>query len=139
MSGDDVRRLVLLCLTGVAFAILAGTSVVVAAMLGVAKLRVETAPGAVPSLTSPSALLLLAGTLGGILVAMVTTWRVLAPIGNWYRRGMLATVAAFATAVLMLLAMPAHSLFGTTGLLALLATCLLGALLSGRRVARLSR
>jgi hypothetical protein len=137
----DVRRLVALCLSGVALAVLAGTAVVVAAVIGVAVLRDPTvpAPGTLPSFSSPAAVLLFGGTLGGIAAAVATAWWALAPIGNWYRRGMLATVAAFATAVVMLLAIPANVFFGVPGLFVLLSLVVLSAAPLLRRVMRLSR
>ena len=135
----EVRRLVALCLSGVALAVLAGTAVVVAAVTGVAMLRDPApAPGTIPSFSSPAAVLLFTGTLGGIAAAVATAWWALAPIGNWYRRGMLATVAAFATAVVMLLAIPANVFFGVPGLLVLLSLIVIGAAPLFRRVVRLS-
>lgn len=137
----EVRRLVALCFSGVALAVLAGTAVVVAAVIGVAVVRDPTipAPGSLPSFSSPAAILLFGGTLGGIGAAVATAWWALAPIGNWYRRGMLATVAAFATAVVMLLAIPANIFFGVPGLLVLLSLVVIGAAPLLRRVVRLSR
>ena len=136
----EVRRLVALCLSGVALAVLAGTAVVVAAVIGVSIVRdpAVPAPGTLPSFSSPAAVLLFGGTLGGIAAAVATAWWALAPIGNWYRRGMLATVAAFATAVVMLLAIPANVFFGVPGLVALLALVVIGAAPLLRRVMRLA-
>jgi hypothetical protein len=136
----EIRRLVALCLSGVALAVLVGTTVVVAAVIGVALVRepVGQAPGALPSFSSPAAVLLFGGTLGGIAAAVATAWWALAPIGNWYRRGMLATVAAFATAVVMLLAIPANVFFGVPGLFILLSLAVVAAAPLARRVIRLS-
>jgi hypothetical protein len=52
---------------------------------------------------------------------------------------MLATVAAFATAVVMLLAIPANVFFGVPGLFVLLSLVVLSAAPLLRRVMRLSR
>lgn len=135
-----VRRLVRLALAGVALAVAAGTTIVVASVLGVSGMAPAPGDGAgTVDVASPSGLLLLSGTLGGMAVAATCAWVVLAPIGNWYRRGMLATVAAFATAVVMLVALPVHVYFGRGGLAVLLGVALLVSLLLGRIVLRLSR
>ncbi len=52
---------------------------------------------------------------------------------------MLATVAAFATVVLMLVARPVHEAWGTAGLVGLLLLCVVAIILLGRRVAHLSK
>jgi hypothetical protein len=90
-------------------------------------------------LGSPPAILLLAGTFGGPAVAAATAFALLGPIDNFYRRGMLAVVCAFATVVGMLLCFPAHGFFGSAGLAGLMLLCIAGAALLGRRVVRLSR
>jgi hypothetical protein len=82
--------------------------------------------------------LIAGGTLGGLAVGAACTWWILAPLGNWFRRGMLATVSAFATVLAMLLAFPVRGLFGSTGLLVLVLLCLLIALWLGQRARRLS-
>lgn len=130
-----IRRLMRLALRGTAMGALTGTAVVVAAVLGVVHLRAGN-PAARAGLGSAPGTLLLAGTLGGMLIAAAATWLALAPLGNWFRRGMLGTVSAFATAVLMLLAIPVHARFGPTGLAALLVLCLGGALLLFRSTQR---
>ena len=92
--------------------------------------------GAGPDLGVPFALLL-AGTLGGLLLAGVTTWHLLARIDSAYRRGGLALVSSFATVVLMLVTMPLNQLAGRAGLLVLGGLAAgLGALLA-RRARRL--
>jgi hypothetical protein len=78
------------------------------------------APGLAP------ALLLFGGTLGGVLVAGLLAWRLLAPIGSLYRRGALAVVSGFATILFMLVSIPIHQTMGRPGL-AGLAAALAGA------------
>lgn len=63
------------------------------------------------------------GTLAGVLLAGLVSWRLLAPVTSAYRRGGLAMVSAFATVVLMLVCTPIFELFGRNGLLAFLVFC----------------
>ena len=67
----------------------------------------------------PRSSLLLAGTFGGLLLAGVVTWRLLARIDSAYRRGGLALVSSFATVILMLVTMPLNQAAGRAGLLGL--------------------
>jgi hypothetical protein len=94
------------------------------------------AAGPAPDLGAPFALLV-TGTLGGLLLAGMTTWWLLRPIGSSYRRGGLALVSAFATVVLMLVTMPLDHYFGRAGLLGLAAVAAAAALLLARRARRL--
>jgi hypothetical protein len=80
--------------------------------------------------------LLLAGTLGGIALAGAVSWTLLGPITPTYRRGGLALVSAFATALAMLVCIPVDRLLGEPGLLGLLTLCALAALGVGRRARR---
>jgi hypothetical protein len=81
--------------------------------------------------------LLFGGTLGGIMVAAGTAWWLLGPIESTYRRGGLAMVSGFATVLVMLICIPINQLLGRTGLLALLAICVVAAALLARRARRL--
>ena len=110
---------------------LAVISITVAA-LGLARPPIAASPELGLPLT-----LLLAGTLGGLLLAGITTWHLLGPIVPTYRRGGLAMVSSFATVVLMLVTMPLNQLAGRAGLLALGAVAALVALLLARRARRL--
>ena len=102
----------------------------------VASLDLVRSPAAgTPDLGAPFALLV-AGTLGGLLLASITTWSLLGPIGSAYRRGGLALVSAFATVVLMLVTMPLDHYFGRAGLLGLAAVAAAAALLLARRARR---
>ena len=129
----DVRRLVRLALTGAAMGTFVGTAAVIGAMLAVLQLQARTSTD-----DGTLVLLIAGGTLGGLAVGAACTWWILAPLGNWFRRGMLATVSAFATVLAMLLAFPVRGLFGSTGLLVLVLLCLLIALWLGQRARRLS-
>jgi hypothetical protein len=94
------------------------------------------AAGAEPDLGAPLALLL-AGTLGGLLLAGITTWHLLARVESAYHRGGLAMVSSFATVVLMVVTMPLNQLAGRVGLLGLAALAAVLALLLARRARRL--
>jgi hypothetical protein len=129
----DVRRLVRLALTGAAMGTFAGTAAVIGAMLAVLQLQARTSTD-----EGTLVLLIAGGTLGGLAVGAACTWWILAPLGNWFRRGMLATVSAFATVLAMLLAFPVRGLLGSPGLLAFALLCLLTALWLGYRARRLA-
>jgi hypothetical protein len=88
-------------------------------------------PGTVPLA------LLLAGTMGGLLLAGVTPWHLLARVDSGYRRGGLALVSSFATVVLMLVTMPLNQLAGRAGLLGLAALAAVLGLILTRRARRL--
>lgn len=74
------------------------------------------------------ALFFAGGTLGGILLAALVTWVLLAPIASYYRRGGLSIVSSFATVILMVVTLPIHELFGRAGLAALASACFVLAL-----------
>lgn len=138
-----------------ASAVLGGTAVVAATALAVDRLRPAGTPGPAPpgafpgagpsggmppapapDLASGPAVLLIAGTLLGLLVAAGLAWYLLAPIGSVYRRGALAVVSSFATVLLMLLCLPVHILLGPPGLLGLAALLAALAVLLGREARR---
>lgn len=94
-------------------------------------------PARPPSLSSTPALVLLLGTLGGILTAAIATWTLLAPIRNPWRQAMLAMIAGLGSFVVSLLTIPIDRRFGRPGLLALaLLAALFGLLLARRRGTR---
>ena len=80
--------------------------------------------------------LLVVGTISGILGAAFFAWRLLAPVGSVYRRGGLSIVSAFATVPLMLVCIPVNQLFGRSGLLFLLATSAVLAIILSRQARR---
>jgi hypothetical protein len=94
------------------------------------------ATGSTPDFGAPLALLL-AGTMGGLLLAGVVTWHLLAPVDSAYRRGGLAMVSSFATVILMLVTMPLNQAAGRAGLLGLAAAAAGVGLLLARRARRL--
>jgi len=113
----------------------AGLAVISATVAAVGLIH-SPAAGARSDLGAPLALLL-AGTLGGLLLAGVTTWHLLAPIDSAYRRGGLALVSSFATVLLMLVTMPLNQLAGRAGLLGLAALAAALAAVVARRARRL--
>ena len=118
--------------------ITSGTAVIAATLWAVRSMMVDAAPSTTPDLNSPAANLLLTGTLAGILLAAVVTWRFLAPVGSTYRQGGLSMVAAFATIVVSLLAMPVDLLIGRWGVLGLATLFALLAWRLARRARRLA-
>ncbi len=111
----------------------AGLVVVTATVLLVDALR----GGAHPENLTLRLYLLFGGTLAGILIAAGTAWQLLGPISSHYRRGGLAMVSGFATVLLMLVCIPINQLSGRAGLLILLASSCITAVLLARRARRL--
>jgi len=101
--------------------------------VGVARGPVQ---GSTPEFGAPLALLL-AGTMGGLLLAAVVTWHLLARVESAFRRGGLAMVSSFATVILMLVTMPLNQAAGRVGLLGLAAVAGGAGLLLARRARRL--
>ena len=130
-----------------ASAALFGAAVVTFAVFGVDVLRFGFLAGPAAGRTvnaaaaagSAAATLLLAGTFGGLVLAGVAGWRLLAPIGSLYRRTVLALGSSFATVVLMLIAIPVHQWAGQPGLLGLAALLAAGASSCARRARRAAR
>jgi hypothetical protein len=110
-------------------AVISSTVVVVGLVRG-------PATGPTPDFGAPFALLL-AGTMGGLLLAGVVTWHLLTRIDSAYRRGGLSIVSSFATVILMLVTMPLNQAAGRAGLLGLAAVAAGAGLLLARRARRL--
>ena len=128
-----------LAIVSVLFGVLLGAGLISGALWGVRTLQTSAPAPAVPTLTGPSALLLLTGTFGGVAGAAVAAWTLMSPIGALYRRGGLAVVSGFASLVVALIAMPVDQHFGREGLLAFAVACAGGCLWLGRRASRLTR
>ncbi|MBA3319766.1 MAG: hypothetical protein H0T50_16965 [Gemmatimonadales bacterium] len=111
------------------------------ALVGITVAALDTVrppPGAgQPALGAPL-YLLAAGTLGGLVLAGVVAWRLLAPLGFSYRRGGLALVSAFATVPSMQLYQPLHAAFGSPALVAVAALAAVTAWLLCRRARRMT-
>ncbi|MFL5518415.1 MAG: hypothetical protein ACJ8DJ_19840, partial [Gemmatimonadales bacterium] len=109
----------------------AGLAVISSTVVAVGMIRSPSA-APTPDLGAPL-VLLLAGTFGGLLLAGVITWQLLARIASTYRRGGLALVSSFATVILMLVTMPLNQAAGRGGLLGLAAGAAGVGLLLARR------
>ena len=73
------------------------------------------------------------------LRAYLVAGLIAAPIGSLYRRAVLALSSAFATVVLMLVAVPVHQLAGQPGLIGLAALLLAGGSACALRARRAAR
>jgi hypothetical protein len=105
----------------------------------VAALDAVRPPPGTPNLANGAPVYLLAaGTLGGLVLAGVVAWRLLAPLDSTYRRGGLALVSAFATVLGMQVYPLLDSVFGTPALLSAAALAGLAALVLSRRARRLA-
>jgi hypothetical protein len=85
---------------------------------------------------APTAVVLFAGTFLACFAAAIATWRVMAPVRNTFRQGMLAMVSFFASFVLSVVTMPVDRAFGRTGLVLLSLSALTLAIVLNRRIAR---
>jgi len=119
--------------SSLAFGILLGTGVTTATLLAVRTMQASSPPPATPDPFAGAGLVLLVGTLAGPLVAAVASWTLMAPVESPYRRGMLATVAGFATVVAAIVAIPLDHYLGRPGLLGYLVLSALGCLAVARR------
>ena len=111
------------------------------ALVGATVAAVDAArppPGtADPALGAPL-YLLAGGTLGGLVLAGVVAWRLLAPLDSTYHRGGLALVSAFATVLVMQVYPPLDAAFGAPALLATAALATGVSLLLSRRARRMA-
>ena len=99
---------------------------------------VRPPPGTAESALGAPFYLLVGGTLGGLVLAGVVAWRLLAPFESTYRRGGLALVSAFATVPIMQLYRPLDAAFGAPALLAAAALAAGAAWLLSRRARRIA-
>lgn len=94
---------------------------------------------AAPALSSAPALVLLLGTLTGIVAAGFASWRLLSPIRNPWRQAMLALIAGLGSFALSLVTLPIDRALGRPGLLGLVAVAALACGLIGRRLSTARR
>jgi hypothetical protein len=114
----------------------AGLALVGLAVAALAAVRPP--PGASEPAAGAPLYLLLAGTLGALLLAGIVTWRLLAPLPSTYRRGGLALVSAFATVPVMQVYRPLDAAFGPPALVAVAALAGTTAWLLARRARRIA-
>jgi hypothetical protein len=125
-----------LAATALSAGLSAGLAVVGVTVAALAAVRPP--PGSAEPARSAGLYLLAAGTLGGLVLAGVVAWRLLAPIDSTYRRGGLALVSAFATVLVMQIYPPLDAAFGTPALLGTAALAGATALLLSRRARRMA-
>jgi hypothetical protein len=127
---DPTRDMVLIAARGLAAGALAGTGILPFFLLLGMRFRTGATAGAgvVEGAAFP---LIVGGLLASMFLGAVVAWRLLAPLGSPFRRGVLAMVAGFATFIGAVVAVPVHFHFGTAGLLAIAGLCLAGALALG--------
>ena len=132
LNEDDESYQLGLALRALAFGVLFGTAVIAMVLWLVRTLQLQSTPTTSPETGGPQAMLLLIGTLVGVLAGGAATWSLLRPVGSLYRRGAFSLVAGFASLVAALIAMPLDRAFGRMGLLALAAAAALACLWLGR-------
>ncbi len=108
-----------LALGSLGFGIVLGVSIQALVTFGVRTLQAGQPPATPPELDSPPALLLLLGSLAGMIAAGVATGSLLAPIRNVWRQAMLGFVAAFGSFALSLITLPIDRALGRAGLFGL--------------------
>lgn len=128
-----------MALRAVACGTLLGAGFTAVSLWGARSMQVPAPPGASPS--PPTAglfLLVVGGTLAGVILAVALAWRLMPGLGSAYRRGGLSMIAGFGAVLAMLPAMAADGLFGRTGLVGYAALCAGLAWLLARSAARRS-
>jgi hypothetical protein len=98
-----------------AFSVALGVALIAVVTWGVRTVQLASPPSP-PSLGDPHAVLLLGGLALGFLGAGLATWFLLAPIGNAYRRGMLAVVSMAGAFLFGLVTQPIDLALGRSGL-----------------------
>ena len=125
-----------LAFSALAFSVLLGLGLNALVTLVVRTIQSRTAPASSIDLGGAPAMVLLFGTLLACLAAAIAAWRIMAPIRNGYRQGMLAMVAAFGSFVVSIVTIPIDRAFGRPGLAVLIAVAIGLALVIGRRIGR---
>jgi hypothetical protein len=119
---------------GLSFGTALGTALQGAVTWLVRTLQTGQPASATPDLAGAPAMVLLFGTMSAAVIAALATWRVLAPLHNPWRQGMLSIVVAFGSFVVSLLAIPLDHAFGRAGLAVLIVGAGVAALVIGRRL-----
>lgn len=125
-------------LGALAFGVALGTGVLALLTWSVRLLQGSGLAIAAPQRGFTSGLLpvLLIGTLGGMVAAGISTWTLLAPIGNPWRKAMLGIIAGTGSFVVALVTWPVERAFGRSGLLVLAVVALSLCGLLGWRLSR---
>jgi hypothetical protein len=119
MSTTPDRDFVPLAIAGMGFGVALGATIITGALWLLRMIQSSTPAATTLDLGSTTALLLFGGTVGGMIAAAAGTWRALRPIASTWRQGGLGMVAAFASLVVSLLAVPADTYLGHWGVLLL--------------------
>lgn len=125
-------------LAALAFGIALGTGLLALVTWGIRLLQASKLALAAPQRGFTSGLLplLLLGTLGALVAAGISTWTLLGPLGNPWRKAMLAIIAGAASFVVALITWPVERAFGRAGLLVLAAVATASCTLIGWRLSR---
>ena len=123
--------------TAMGLALALGTGAMALVLLVTRALIAGEAAGGVPDPFATPGMVLLLGTAASCVLAFVTVWILLRPIGNPYRQGGLASVAGLVTLVMGFLAAPVHYYLGAKGLAAIGGIAALVALALARRLRRM--
>jgi hypothetical protein len=118
-------------------AVALGTGAMALVLLLTRALIAGAGEGGEPDPFATPGMVLLLGTGAACLLAFVTVWLLLRPIGNPYRQGGLASVAGLVTLVVGFLAAPVHYYLGARGLAAVVGVAALAALAFARRLRRM--
>jgi hypothetical protein len=125
-------------LGALAFGVALGTAVLAVVTWGVRLLQGSGLAIATPQRGFTAGLLpvLLIGTLAAMVAAGISTWTLLGPIGNPWRKAMLGIIAGTGSFVVALVTWPVERAFGKAGLLVLAALALSLCALLGWRLSR---
>jgi hypothetical protein len=132
------RDYVPLAIAAMGFAIVAGTGIIALVTWTVRTLQTGSMGSGPPSLGSAPAVVLLVGTMGGLLFSATSVWVALAPVRSPYRQGGLAMATTFATLLASVVStFLADNFAGRGGLLLLTIVAVVLAWKLGHRVGRL--
>ena len=132
MASSPHRDFVPLAIAGMGFGVAVGTTVITGALWLLRTIQAATPAADTLDLGSAPAAVLFGGTVGGMVAAAAGTWHALRPVASTWRQGGLAMVAAFASLVVSVLAVPVDTWLGRWGVLGL-------ALIGGALAWRLAR
>jgi len=119
MASSPDRDFVPLAIAGMGFGVAVGTTVITGALWLLRTIQAATPAADTLDLGSAPAAVLFGGTVGGMVAAAVGTWHALRPVASTWRQGGLAMVAAFASLVVSVLAVPVDTWLGRWGVFGL--------------------
>ncbi|MEP6571223.1 MAG: hypothetical protein ABJD11_00955 [Gemmatimonadota bacterium] len=110
------------------FGALLGTAIITGSLWIVRTMQASSPVTGTPAPFGLTGVLVLSGTLIGVVAGGVAAWILMAPIESLYRRGGLSIVTGFGTLLVSIVNMPLDHYLGRTALLAFLSFCLLALL-----------